>query len=120
VAVLASSLPVALARDGGHATAGFAELARGEPEVDGGEHVVDAFGLLLNPPGVQHHAGRGGAPNLRRLLDPSGRDATDAGRPGGGHVGHRGGSEVEIDGVVIDELVVEPVVTDQLVQDRAE
>jgi hypothetical protein len=69
VAVLAAALPVALTGDGGHPAAGLAELAGGEAEVDGGEHVVDAFGLLLDAAGVQHHAGRRGAPHLGGLLD---------------------------------------------------
>jgi hypothetical protein len=58
VAVLASALAVALSGDRGDTTAGFAELAGGEPEVDRGEHVVDALGLLLDATGVQHHPGR--------------------------------------------------------------
>ncbi len=58
VAVLASALAVALAGNGRHAAAGFAELAGREPKVDGGEHVVHTFGVLLDASGVQHHPGR--------------------------------------------------------------
>ena len=120
VAVLPTALAVALPGDRRHAAARLAELARGQPEVDGGEHVVDALGLLLDAAGVQHHPGGRGAPQLGRLLDAGGGDAGDVGRPLRRHVGHGRGGLVEVDGVGVDELVVEPVVADQLVQHRSE
>ena len=73
VAVLAAALAVALPGDRRHAATGLAELAGGEPEVDRGEHVVDALGVLLDAAGVQHHPGRRRAPQLGGLLDACGR-----------------------------------------------
>ena len=116
VAVLASALAVALTGDRRNTAARFAELAGGEPEVDRREHVVDTFGVLLDAPGVQHHPGRRGAPQLCSLLDAGCRHAGDAGRPGRRHVGDGGGSLVEVQGVGVDEVVVEPVAFDQDMQ----
>ena len=46
--------------------------------------------------------------------------AGDLGRPARGHVGDGRGGLVEADGVGVDEVVVEPVVADQLVEHGAE
>ncbi len=111
VAVLAAALAVALPGDRRHAAAGLAELAGGQPEVDRGEHVVDALGLLLDArgraassrsPTVPHHSA---ACSMRAAGTP-----VIVGRPRRGHVGDGGGGLVEVDGVGVDELVVEPVV----------
>ncbi len=120
VAVLATTLAVALPGDRRHPATGFAELAGGEPEVDRGEDVVDPFGVLLDPAGVQHHPGRGRAPQLCSFLDPRRRDPGDAGRPGRCHVSHGCCGVVEVDGVVVDEVVVEPVAFDQHMEHSAE
>ena len=116
VALLATALAVALPGDGGDATAGLAELAGGEAEVDGGEHVVDALGVLFDATGVQQHAGCGGPPPFGGLFDARRGQPADLRGPRWGHVGHGGGGLVEADGVRVDEVVVEPVVADQLVQ----
>ena len=110
VAVLAAALAVALAGDRRHAAARLAELAGRQTEVDRGEHVVDALGVLLDAAGVQQHPGRRRAPPLGGLLDARRGHAGDLGRPRRGHVGDRGGGLVEADGVGVDEVVVEPVV----------
>ena len=120
MAVLPPALAVALPGDGRHAAAGLAELAGGQPEVDGGEHVVDALGLLFDAAGVEHHPGGRGTPQLGGLLDAGGGDASDVSGPCGGHVGGGRGGLVEVDRVGVDELVVEPVVADQLVEHCAE
>ncbi len=73
MALLATALAVALAGDGGDAAPGLAEPSGGEAQVDAGQDVLDALGLVLDAPGVQQHAGRRGAPDLGRLLDPGGR-----------------------------------------------
>ena len=61
-----------------------------------------------------------GAPPLGRLLDPRRRHAGDPGGPRRRHLGDGRGRLVEADGVGVDELVVEPVVADQLVEHGAE
>ena len=120
VAVLASALAVALAGDRRHAAAGLAELAGGEAEVDRGKDVVDAFGLLLDAAGVQQHPGRRGAPPLGGLLDARRRHAGDVRRPCGVISPTAAAACVEVDRVRVDELVIEPVVRDELVEHGAE
>jgi hypothetical protein len=76
--------------------------------------------VLLDAAGVQQHPGGRRAPPLGRLLDARGGHARHGVRPLRGHVRHRRGGLVEVDGVGVDERTVEPIVADQLVQHRAE
>ena len=76
--------------------------------------------MLLDAAGVQHHPGRRRPPQLGGLFDARRRHAGDVGRPRRCHLGDGRGGLVEVDGVGIDELVVEPVAFDQDVQHRAE
>ena len=116
VAVLAAALTVALTGDRRDAATGLAELARCKSEVDRRDDVVDALGVLLDTAGVEEHPRGCGAPPLRRLLDPRRRDARDPGGPIRRHLGDGRGSLVEANGVVVDEVVIEPVVADHLVE----
>jgi hypothetical protein len=119
VALLAAALPVALAGDGGDPTAGLAEPAGGQTQVDAGEHVLHALGVVLDAPCVQEHPGAGCAPDLGGLLDARLRHAGDLLAPGQRVVGHGGGGLLEAVGVVADEVVIEPVALDQHVEDGA-
>ncbi len=116
VAVLAAALAVALPGDRGDTAPRLTELAGGQTEVDRRDHVVDALGVLLDASGVEQHAGGGRAPQLGDLLDPRCVDARDIGCPARCHGGDGCGCLVESGGVGVDEGVVEPVVTDQLVE----
>ena len=113
-----AALPVALPGDGGVAAAGLADLAGREHEVDAGEHVVDALGVVLDAARVQQHRARRLRPERGRLdgcaapgcptcaLDGVGRVVGDGRR----HV-------VEAVGVRGDEVVVDAAEPDHLVQD---
>ena len=118
VAVLPAPLAVALTGDGVDPTPGLSVLAGGETEVDAGEHVVDALGVVLDPPGVKQHPGGCGAPQFGRLFDPGGGDSGDLCRPCRRGVRDRLGRVLESVGVISDELVVEPVPLDQDVEHR--
>src|SRR4051812_36523325 len=56
VPVLASTLAIALACDGGVAAKGPPDPARRKHQVDTGQHVLDSFALMLNPASVQQKA----------------------------------------------------------------
>ena len=71
VSVLASALSVALAGDGGVAAIRLADAARGEHEIDAGQHVLDALALVLNAARVQQKTGLRLAPTIRQLAESS-------------------------------------------------
>jgi hypothetical protein len=120
VAVLAAALTVALPGDRRDPAAGPAVLAGRQPEVDAGPHVLDALGVVLQPAGVQEHAGPGAAPPFGGLLDPAGRHTGHTLGPRRRVVAHRGGRLLEAGRVVPDEVVVEPVALDEHVQHGAQ
>src|SRR6185369_5659390 len=68
LAVLASTLTVALARDGSIPTAGCAYLAGSEDQIDVSQHVVDAVRVMFDAARVHHHC------CLRASIQSSGFD----------------------------------------------
>ena len=61
-----ASLTIALPGDRRHGAAWSPELAGGETEVDRGEDVVDALGVLLDAASVKQHPRRRRAPHFLR------------------------------------------------------
>ena len=120
LAVLAPALAVALAGDGRVAAARPADPPAGEHDVDRREAVIHAVGVLLHPPGVHQVAGLRRPPPLGRLADRLLGDPGHLGRLPRGPLAHRLGRLLEPDGVVVDEVVVEPVVLDHQVEDAGE
>ena len=120
LAVLAAALAVGLAGDGGVAAALAADSARRQHHVDGAKAVLDAVAVVLDAAGVQEEARRRRAPQLRRPPDGALGDPRHLGgaarRPVADLLRHL----VETDGVLADEIVVEPVVFDHQVQDAVE
>ena len=120
VAMFPTALAVALPGDRRHAAPRLAVLAGGQAEVDRGQHVLRAFALLLDPhacksipvPDVPHHSA---ACSIRAAGTP----VTSAAHCGVIEAAS-GGGLLEAIGVGGDEVVVEPVVLDQLVQHGAE
>src|SRR5690606_30157681 len=113
-------LAVGLACDGAVAAVRAADAPGSEDDVDGREDVFDAVAVVLEAAGVEEEAGPGGTPPLGRFSDGLLGNARDfrsaAGRPGFYALGNL----VEADGMVLDEVMVEPVVLDHQVEDAVE
>ena len=118
VAVFASALAVTLTGDGGVAAVRFADASGGEHEIDAGQHVLDAFALVFDAARVQQKTGLRRPPPLRRLQNFLLRNARGALGPIEVVGLHGFLGFLETARVVGDELVVEPVVLDELMQDR--
>src|SRR5579875_1898405 len=69
LAMFASALAVALAGDGGVATAWPTDAARSKDHVDGAQHVLDAVCVMLDTARVQQKTRPCRTPPLRRLPD---------------------------------------------------
>ena len=119
VAVLASALAVALAGDRGVAAVRLADAPGGKHEVDAGQNVLDALALVLDPARMQQKTGLGRSPPFRGLQDFLLRDTGGALGPFEVVGFDRLLRLLKTTRVVGDEIVVEPVVLDELMQDRA-
>src|SRR5205823_14619425 len=108
--VLPPPLPVALTDDSSVRAARFSDAAGREDDVDGGEAILDAVRMVLDAARVHEEARFRGAPKFRRRANALLRDSRyfrgAARRPLLNVLGHR----VEPDGVLLDEVVIEPVV----------
>ena len=98
----------------------FADSAGGEHDVDRAEHVLYAVAVMLHAAGMQQVAGRRFAPPLSRLTDRSFGDARDLCRPRRRPRADMFGDLLKTDGMLFDELVIEPVMLDHQVQDAVE
>ena len=119
MAVLAPALAVALTGDGGVAAIRLADAAGGEHQIDAGEHVLDSLALVLDAARVHQETGLRLAPPFRGKQDFFLRNAGDPLGPLQVVVLHRRRRFFKAARVVGDELVVEPVMFDELMQDRA-
>ena len=112
LAVLAAALAVALAGQAAVAGAGAAHRAQGQGQVDAGQDVVDALGLLFGAPAGEDHGGLGAAQDAGGLEQFRFGDAGDAFHPfgpvGGGDLAH----PVEALGARCDVGLVNQVVAD--------
>ena len=77
LAVFASALTVALAGDGSVAAAGLADASGCQHEIDVGETVLDALGVMLDASRVQQHGGLGRSPDFGCPDDACGRNTGD-------------------------------------------
>ena len=115
--VLPPPLPVALTDDSSVRAARFSDAAGREDDVDGGEAILDAVRMVLDAARVHEEARFRGAPKFRRRANALLRDTRDFRR-----AARRPLLDVlvEADGVLLDELVIEPVVLDHEVKDAVE
>src|ERR1051326_1616452 len=118
--VLAAALAVALADDGAVRAVRPADAPRGENDVDRGEAVLHAVRVVLDAARVHEEARLRRPPQLRRRADRLLRDAGDLGGALRRPLLHVLGDRVEADGVLLDEVVIEPVVLDHQMEDAVE
>ena len=120
LSLLARALPVALAGDHGVAAAFTANAPAGDDQVDGGNAVVHAFGVVLDAARMQQEAGRRRSPHLGGSHDHLRRNAGDLGGVLGRVLLHRLGHLLEVGGVLRDEVAVNPAAFDHDVQHPVE
>src|SRR5690606_16559498 len=114
------ALAVRLACDGRVTAVLAANPAGGQHDVDRAHHVLNAVAVMLQPSGVHQEAGLGLSPPFRRLLNGLLGDASDFGGALEGPLIDLSRDRLEAHGVLLDELVIEPVVLDHEPQDPVE
>ncbi len=120
LSLLARALAVSLAGDHGIAAAFAADAPAGHDQVDRGDAVIHALGVVLDAAGMQQETGWRRAPHLGGADDHLRRHA---GNPGGilrRVLLHRLGKRLEAGGVLRDEVAVDPAALDHDVQHAVE
>src|ERR1019366_2490471 len=117
LSVLASALSVALPDDGSITAIRLSDAAGGEHDVDRGEAVLDAVRMVLDSSRVHEETRLGRSPQFRRranrLLGDPGHLGRAARRPLRDMLRDR----FEAGGVLLDEIVIDPVVLDHELED---
>src|SRR5579862_5796714 len=108
LSMLAAALPVPLSRDHRVARSGLPDFSRRQTQVDARETVLDAFGVVLDPPRMEKHRGRRGPPHPSGFFDRVGGNAGDLSRPLRRIPGDGLSHGLEAARVIRDELRVDP------------
>src|SRR5262249_32679331 len=112
----APALAVALSGDGGIAAALAPDAPGSQHDVDCAEDVLDAMRVMLDAARMQEEARFRRSPNFGCLPDRALGDAGDFRRARGSPLVDVRGDGIETNGVVVDEVMIEPVVLDHQAQ----
>src|SRR6185369_15485258 len=120
LAVLASTLPVALSGDGRVAAALASNASRSQHDVDRPKHILHSVTVMFDTTCVKQEARFGLSPPLGGLPDCALRNSRYLGRSPGRPLFHVFGDAFESHGLFVYEAVVEPIVFDHQMKDAVE